>query len=347
MAATMKAWVQTRFGGPEVRSLMEVPRPVAQPGEVVLRVIACALNRLDVIQRGMALLDGFQLPHIAGMDFVGEVIEATSPQGEALIGKMVVADPLVTCGRCDRCLNGLSVYCRKSRICGASRPGGMAEYVALPAENCIPVDTQHITLTELACVPSASATAWHGLRGAGRLQPGETVVIPGAGSGLGIAGIQIAKAMGCTVITMAAGPAKVEAARRLGADLVIDRQAVDWVETVMAFTGGAGANMVWDHVGGPFLQAAISATGLNGRVVMSGTTAGNQSTITNTSLFHGGRSIIGHGGYSRQEMRDAIAAYCDGTLKIVTDSLWDFGELDKAEARLESNDFFGKIVVRL
>ncbi len=347
MAGTMKAWVQTRFGGPEVRSLMEVPRPVAQSGEVVIKVIACALNRLDVLQRKMALLDGFELPHIAGMDFIGEVIEATSSEGEVLIGKLVVADPLVTCGRCDRCLNGLSVYCRNARICGASRPGGMAEYVTVPAENCIPVDTQHNTLEELACVPSASATAWHGLHGAGRLQPGETVVIPGAGSGLGIAGIQIAKSMGCKVITMASGSDKVEAASGLGADLVIDRKAVDWVEAVLAFTGGAGANMVWDHVGGPFLQAAINATALNGRVVMSGTTAGNQSTITNTSLFHGGRSIIGHGGYSREEMRDAIAAYCDGTLKIITDSVWDFADLDRAEARLESNDFFGKIVVRL
>jgi NADPH:quinone reductase-like Zn-dependent oxidoreductase len=103
--------------------------------------------------------------------------------------------------------------------------------------------------------------------------------------------------------------------------------------------------MVWDHVGGPFLQQAIDACRLNGRVVLSGSTAGNQSTIVNTSLFHWGKSLIGHGGYSVQEMRDTVAAYCTGKLRIVVDSRWSFADFPAAERRLESDEFFGKILV--
>lgn len=347
MAVTMRAWVQTGFGGPETRELLDVPMPVPAADEVLLRIAACALNRLDVLQRKERLIAALELPHIAGMDFVGAVVEAGSAEGAPLVGTMVVVDPVVTCGACDRCAAGLAAYCRDFRTCGSSRPGGFAEYVAVPARNCIPVDTSRITLEELACVPVASVTAWHGLIAAGRLQPGETVAIPGAGSGLGIAGIQIARSLGCRVITTVAGAAKVEAAKAVGAGVVIDRTRTDWVEALLAATDGRGADLVWDHVGGDFLQQAIDACRIDGRIVMSGTTAGNRSCITNTSLFHWGKTIIGHGGYTPREMRETVAAYCAGTLRVVIDSRWSFDELPSAEARLECGDFFGKVLVCL
>ncbi len=175
----MKAWVQTGFGGPEVRVLLEVPRPVAAADEVVVKVIACALNRLDVLQRRAALVGAFRLPHIAGMDIVGEVVEAGSAQGEYLLGTRVVIDPVVTCGHCDMCRADQPMYCRNFRTIGSSRDGGLAEFVAVPARNCISADSSHTTLEQLACVPVASVTAWHGLLAVGRIQPGETIVVPG------------------------------------------------------------------------------------------------------------------------------------------------------------------------
>lgn len=341
----MRAWVQTAFGGPEVRMLKEAPIPTPASDEVLIQVKACALNRLDILQRRQGLVGTFRLPHIAGMDIVGEVVAAGGPEGESLIGSTIVLDPVVTCETCDRCRAGLDVYCRNFRTCGSSRDGGFAEYVAAPAKNCIPVDTTHISAEDLACVPVASVTAWHGLLGAGRIQAGETIVVPGGGSGLGIAGIQIAKSRGCHVITTVSGAAKVDPARKVGADVVIDRSQCDWVAEVKKVTSDDGADMVWDHVGGKFLQQAIDAVRLNGRIVMSGTTAGNDSCINNASLFHWGKSIIGHGGYSRQEMRDTVAAYCSGALKVVVDSRWDFDDLPEAEQRLESDEFFGKVLV--
>jgi len=155
MAGTMKAWVQTGFGGPEVRTLQEIARPKPAEDEVIVKVIACALNRLDVLQRRQALVAAFRLPHVAGMDIVGQVVEAGSAQGESLTGSTVVIDPVVTCGTCDRCVARQQMYCRNFRTIGSSRDGGLAEYVAVPAGNCILVASSVTTLEELACVPIA------------------------------------------------------------------------------------------------------------------------------------------------------------------------------------------------
>jgi NADPH:quinone reductase-like Zn-dependent oxidoreductase len=345
MAGTMKAWVQTGFGGPEVRELQEVPRPVPADEEVIVRVMACALNRLDILQRRAPLVAAFRLPHIAGMDIVGEVIQSGSAEGQPLLGRQVVIDPVVTCGHCDRCRAHLPMYCRNFRTIGSSRDGGLAEFVAVPARNCIVAETSHATLEQLACVPVASVTAWHGLIGVGRIQAGETLVVPGAGSGLGVAGIQLSKQRGCRVITMVGNAAKMAAAHGTGADLVVDRSQQDWVAEARRFTGDAGVDMVWDHVGGPFVQQAIDACRIGGRIVMSGSTAGNQSCFKNTSLFQWGKSLLGHGGYTAEEMRAVVGAYCRGELRVVIDSRWHFSELPQAEQRLESDDFFGKIVV--
>jgi NADPH:quinone reductase-like Zn-dependent oxidoreductase len=345
MAGTMKAWVQTGFGGPEVRVLQEVARPVAGEDEVIVKVIACALNRLDLLQRRQPLVAAFRLPHIAGMDIVGRVTESGSAQGDSLVGTTVVIDPVVICGCCDMCRADWPMYCRNFRTIGSSRDGGLAEFVAVPIRNCIPADSSATTLEQLACVPVASVTAWHGLLAVGRIQSGETVVIPGAGPGLGGAGIQIARRHGCKVITTVGSAAKIEAAHAIGADLVIDRSQTDWVAAARRFTGDAGVDLVWDHVGGPFLQQAIDACRIGGRVVLSGSTAGNQSCFKNTSLFQWGKSLLGHGGYIPSEMRAVVAAYCRGELRVVVDSRWHFSELPEAERRLESDDFFGKLVL--
>ncbi|MFT4122919.1 MAG: zinc-binding dehydrogenase [Microbacteriaceae bacterium] len=344
----MRAWLQTGFGElREVRGLATVPAPSPGPGEVRVRVLACALNRLDVLQRRAPVVATFSLPHIGGMDVVG-VVESVGDGDPGLLGSVVVVDPVVTDESCAQCRGGHPEYCAELRTVGSSRPGGLTELVVVPSRNVHPVDVPADdldTIVALACAPVAGVTAWHALLGAGRLEAGESVVIPGAGSGLGIAGIQLARSLGASVIALAGDAAKAERARELGARHVIDRSAGDWVAAARAATDGVGVDLVWDHVGGPFLQQAIDASRIGGRVVMSGTTAGGSSTITNTSVFHWGRTIIGHGGYSRQEMADTLAAYRSGRLVPVIDSVWPFEAEPEAERRLESGDFFGKVIV--
>ncbi len=345
----MRAWVQTGFGGPEVRRLTEVAAPSPAADEVVVRVLAFALNRLDVLQRHEPVVPGMSVPHVAGMDFAGQVVAAGDEALEGLVGSVVLVDPVVSCGACEFCLAETPTYCAAFQTIGSTRDGGMAEFVSVPARNCTVVDVaahDSARLAELAAVPVAGATAWRGLLGAGKLQAGETVVIPGAGSGLGAAGVQIALAHGATVITLVSGPQKKERALASGAHHVIDRTAQpDWVAEVMSITGGRGADLVWDHVGGRFLGQALRATRPGGRVVLSGTTDGLDTQLHLPDLYQPGRSILGHGSYSRADMASAVAAFADGTFEIVIDSVWPFEQLAEAEARLESNDFFGKIVV--
>lgn len=345
---SMKAWVQFGFGNEEVMKFETVPMPKPKKGEVLIKIAATSINRLDLIQRKMQIINGFKLPHIGGMDISGTVVEATNEKGEELIGKNVVIDPIIVCGKCDCCLGGLKQYCHNLKSFGMNMDGGFAEYIALPVENCIIIDNDKINIIDMAAIPVASVTAWHALNGVGKgISSGETIVIPGAGSGLGSAGIQIAKNKGCKVITIVSGNQKVEKAKNLGADLVIDRKKNDWVKETLEFTNWRGADMVWDHVGGPFLQQAIDATCIEGRIIMTGTTAGNDSKINNTSLFQLGKSILGHGGYTHDEMEQVVKAYCNNELIPVIDSIWEFPQLLEATRHLESGDFFGKIIVKI
>jgi len=343
------AWVQTAFGGPEVRGLSEAPAPRAAASEVIVRVAAAALNRLDVLQRAEVVVPGFTLPHVAGMDVAGEVVEAGSAEGADLVGRSVVVDPVVSCGHCVWCDADTPTYCADFATIGSTRWGGFAEFVLVPARNCTVIDValdDTDGFVEAASIPVAGVTAWRGLVSAGRIQPGETVVIPGAGSGLGVAGIQIAKLHGAHVIALAGSADKVAPATDLGADDVIVRTDGDWVEQARELTDGLGADLVWDHVGGRFLTQALQATRTGGRVVLSGTTDGLRSDLYLPDLYQPGRSIIGHGSYGRKDMADVTAAYADGRIRPVIDSVWGFEELPKAEAKLECGDFFGKIVLR-
>jgi NADPH:quinone reductase-like Zn-dependent oxidoreductase len=333
-----------------VRRLTEVAVPSPATDEVVVRVLAVALNRLDVLQRHQPVVAGMAVPHVAGMDFAGQIVSAGSAESEPLVGSVVLVDPVVSCGACEFCAAETPTYCAEFATIGSTRDGGMAEFVTVPARNCTVVDvdaSDRERLAELAAVPVAGATAWRGLLGAGRLQPGETVVIPGAGSGLGAAGVQIALAHGATVITLVSGQEKKARAEGSGAHHVIDRSAdgPDWVQQVLQLTGGRGADLVWDHVGGRFLGQALRATRPGGRVVLSGTTDGLDTQLHLPDLYQPGRSIIGHGSYSRADMANAVAAFGGGTYSVLIDSVWPFEQLPAAEARLESNAFYGKIVV--
>ena len=322
-----------------------IPPPPPRPDEVLVRVVACALNRLDVLQRYAPVIPVFRVPHIAGMDVFGVVDSTGGAEGEALVGQPVVLDPVVYCQECDQCLLGRTWYCRQLRTIGSTRDGGFAELVAVPARNCVLVDATALRPEQFAAIPVASVTAWHALVGIGELTAGETVVIPGAGSGVGSAGIVVAKQLGARVVTTVGSAAKIPAAKALGADVVIDRSAGDWWTAALAATDGLGADFVWDHVGGPFLQQAIDALRLDGRIVVSGTTASDRSEIVSTRLFHFGKRILGHGGYSPAELREVVARAQAGELVPVIDSTYDFDELPDAEARLESGEFSGKVVV--
>lgn len=343
----MKAQVQREFGGPGVCSIEEIADPVPGPGEVLLRVRACALNRLDLLQRAAPLVRGFALPHIAGMDVVGDVV-ARHPdlpiESGPAVGARVLVDPVSTCGVCDRCTAGLAPYCDELRTVGSTRPGGFAELVVVPAASCFPVPGDMSDVG--ACtLPVAAMTAWHALVRVGQVAAGETVLINGAGSGVSLAAMQLARAAGASVIGTAGSRDKAAKALAAGYDQCIDYRCGDVAGAVRAITAGRGVDLVIDHVGPAQFQASVDSLAMEGRMVFCGTTTGTEVTMALTSVYWWGRSLLGAGGYQRDEfplMLDAMAAI---GAEPVVDTVYPFDQISEAQQRMEAGDFFGKLVV--
>ena len=327
----MRAQVQRGFGGNDVVAIEDLAVPVPADGEVLVAVRACGLNRLDLLQREAPLVRGFSLPHVAGMDVAGVVVDhgAGLDAAAAPIGQRVLVDPVSTCGVCDRCTAGLEPYCENLRTIGSTRQGGFAELVATPAANCFPIPTG-MSFVEAACLPVAYMTGWHALITAGRVQPGETVLVNAAGSGVSTATVQLALAAGATVIGTAGGPHKVAKALDLGCAYAIDHYGeTDVADSVLEITGGRGVDLVIDHVGPALFDASIRSLSLDGRMVFCGTTTGTKVEIDLPALYHWGRTLIGAGGYRRAEFSTMLAAVAASKLRPVVDSVWTFDELER------------------
>lgn len=359
----MRAQVQHGFGGPEVCTIEHLADPVPGAGEVVVDVRACALNRLDLLQRAAPLVRGFALPHVAGMDVVGVVSDRhpdLDPSSGPELGTLVVIDPVSTCGVCTRCRSGLGPYCQELRTVGSTRQGGFAERVAVPASSCFAVPDD-LTVVEAAALPVAAMTAWHALVRVGAVAAGETVLVNGASSGVSLAAMQLAKGRGATVITTAAGSAKVQRALAAGYDVALDRNALDrddcddggLARRVLEVTDGRGVDLVIDHVGPAQFQASIDALAMEGRMVFCGTTTGTETHVDLTSVYWWGRRLLGAGGYQRDEFQPMLDEFgalaagggASGGVRPVIDSVWPFDELPAAQAAMEAGAFFGKLVV--
>jgi NADPH:quinone reductase-like Zn-dependent oxidoreductase len=341
----MRAQVQRGFGGPEVVAIEDVADPVPAAGEVVVEVRACALNRLDLLQREAALVRGFSLPHIAGMDVAGVVVALGDGVAERVsVGDRVLVDPVSTCGVCDRCRAGHEPYCEHLRTVGSTRDGGFAELVTTPAARCHPIpDT--MGFVEAACLPVAYMTAWHALITAGRVRRGETVLVNAAGSGVSTAVVQFALAAGATVIGTAGGPAKVAKALELGCATAIDHYDGDVVTGVLDATDGRGVDLVVDHVGPALFEQSVRSLAIKGRMVFCGTTTGVTAELDLPAVYHWGRVLIGAGGYRAPDFASMLADVARHGLRPVIDSVHTFDQLDVAQARMAAGDVFGKIVI--
>jgi NADPH:quinone reductase-like Zn-dependent oxidoreductase len=280
------------------------------------------------------------------MDVAGEVVALGANVSGLGLGDAVVLDPVVRCGQCRRCSSGLEGYCENLRTVGSTRPGGYAELVAVPARNCFP-SPGGLSPVEAAAIPVAAITAWNCLFRVGKLQPGETMLVHGAGSGVSTAAISFAKAIGARVYTTASNATKAARAAELGADLVIDRSAGPWLPEVLAATAGAGVDLVFDHVGPAVFEESIRALRIEGRMVFGGTTTGDRVSFPLTSVYHAGRSLLGAGGWRAGDFPAMLEDHARYAIRPVVDSVWPFEELAAAQERLASGDFFGKVVLSI
>src|SRR5258708_33576482 len=244
----MKAVRIHQFGGPEVLIYEEVPDPQPRKDQVTVRVRACSLNHLDVwVRKG---LPGVTLPHILGSDVAGEVVEVGEYVGGFKTGQRVLLAPMHYCGHCEKCVAGLQNQCREFTVLGNGVDGGNCELIAAPAANVIPIPDS-LDFNQAASVPLVFVTAWHMLVGRAGIRPGQTVLVLGASSGVGIAAIQIAKLFHCRVITTAGDEAKLAKGRELGADYAINHPNQKITEEGQKFPKKEAVEFRVSHVGPP------------------------------------------------------------------------------------------------
>src|SRR5688572_25712845 len=270
----------------------EVPDPHPLPGEVLVRVRACALNHIDLWLRKGIPGQSVNFPHILGCDIAGEVSALPTPVEGLSFGQRVMLAPGTSCGRCRACLSGDDNACRRYRILGVHLSGGYAEFVRCPAANVIPIP-ERISFDEAAAFPLVFLTAWHMLVRRAGLRRGEDVLVWAAGSGVGMAAIQVAKHLGARVIATAGSEAKLAKARELGADHVVDHHKGDVVETVRRVTGKKGADIVFEHVGQASWERSIHALGHRGRLVTCGATTGFDASTDLRYIFAKQLTLLG------------------------------------------------------
>jgi NADPH:quinone reductase-like Zn-dependent oxidoreductase len=227
---------------------------------------------------------------------------------------------------------------------GATRPGGYAELCAVPADHVHPLP-DGVGFQEAATIPTTYSTAWHALVTVGRLQPGETLVVHGAGSGVTIAAVQLATRLGARVIATSRSDAKLELARRLGADAVVNTSRAPLAAACRELTGGEGAHVALDHVGPALFLETLYALRPRGRLLFAGTTTGNRAEIDLPYAYHFGIAIQGVDPYAAAEFAEMLGFYWQGGFEPVVDSRFPLRDTPAAQARLESGASAGKILL--
>lgn len=342
----MKAIVFYQHGGLEVLQEAEVPAPVPGPHEVLVKVRYCALNRLDLfVREGWKGLE-LKMPHVLGADVAGTIAATGSQVTGWQVGQRVVVNGTLSCGRCEYCRRGDDHLCLQHAILGEHRPGGYAEYVAVPAANVLAVP-DGFPLAEAAAASLVFLTAWRMLVGRAQVRAGEDVLIVGAGGGVNSAAIQIAHLAGARVFAVASNAEKGEKARALGADVIIDRSRENWSRVVWQQTGKRGVDVVVDNVGATTFFDSIRALAKGGRLVTVGNSSGPKTEVDIRYIWSKQISILGSTMGNRDDFARVMGLVFAGKLRAVVDRIMPLAAAREAQALLERGEQFGKIVLKV
>jgi NADPH:quinone reductase-like Zn-dependent oxidoreductase len=340
----MKALYFDRHGELDVVKYGDVPDPEPGPGEVLIRVHACALNFLDIwVRRGWPGLN-LEMPHWCGADVAGEIAALGENVTGWQVGQRVVVDPGVNLVEDEHTRNGEDSVSPDYHILGEHMRGGAAEYLAMSTANLAAVP-DHIDYPEAAAPLLGGLTAWRMLLRRAGLRAGESVLVVGAGGGVNSIAIQIARLAGATVYVVASNPEKAERARQLGADVVLDRSQVDWAKEIFKLTSRRGVDVVVDNVGKATITRSMQAVARGGRIVIVGNTSGPQAEIDIRYIFGKQISIIGSTMGSHQDFHDLLDLLWSGKVKPVVHGVMPLSEGCEAYKMMEEGRHFGKIVL--
>ncbi len=338
----MKAVRIHEFGGPEVLRYEDVHDPKPRKDQVLVRVRAVAMNHLDLwVRKGVP---GVKLPHILGSDIAGEVVEVGEYLTSVKPGQRVLLAPMHFCNHCPQCASGMQNLCREFTVLGSGVDGGDCELIAAPEVSVIPIPDS-LDFKQAASVPLVFLTAFHMLTGRASVRPGNTVLVLGANSGVGIAAIQVAKLFQATVITTAGTEEKMAKARELGADYVINHYKQSISDEVKKITHRAGVDIVVEHVGPATWEHSMKSVKPGGTVVTCGATTGPQVGMDLRFVFYRQLSILGSFMGTMGELHEVLQHVFSGKLKPVVDRTFPLSETRAAHEYMEKSEMFGKIVL--
>jgi len=340
----MKAIRIHEHGGLEKLVYEDFQVPAIGPNDVLVEVKATSINHLDIwVRQGLPGVK-FPLPMIPGVDAAGIVADVGSEISHLKRGDRVAVAQGISCGHCKHCRNGQDTLCKDYRLIGEHRDGADAEYIAVPANNIISLD-EAVSFESAAASALVFLTAWQMLIDRANIRPGEDVLIHGAGSGVGSAGIQIARLLRARVIATTSSEQKAAKAKELGADVVIDYRRQNVLEEVRRITGKKGVEVVFDHIGAAVWESSIKALTKGGRLVTCGATSGYEAKTDLRYIFYKQIQILGSTMGKKRDLMTIFELIGRGMLKPVIDRVLPLSEAREGHRIVEAGEQFGKVVL--
>ncbi len=343
----MKAAVYRHHGKDprQVVRIEDVDVPKVKPNEVLIKVEAAAYNYNDLWGIWGEPIK-IPMPHISGSDAAGTVAEVGEDVSRLKVGDRVVVHPNLTCRVCYECTSGQEYDCRDRKVWGFQTGplwGAYAQYTPMPEVNVIKLPG-NVSFTDAAAISMVGMTSWHMLVTRANIRPGQTVLIMGGGSGMGIAGIQIAKLFNCDVISTAGNRDKMDRCLELGADYVVNHREADWYKKVREITNRQGVDVIFEHIGKTVFPQELGLLKLGGTLVSTGATTGYDSPIDLRYLFFRGINLLGATQGTKAGLEKVIDWVSKGRIKAVIDTVLPFSNMVDGHVKMADSQLFGKIV---
>lgn len=330
----------------EVVKIEDVDTPTPGSSEVLIKVEAAAYNYNDLWGIWGEPIK-IPMPHISGSDIAGTVVETgDNISGRIRVGDRVVSYPNLTCRVCYECTSGREYDCFSRQVWGFQTGplwGGFAQYTHLPEVNAIKLP-DGVSFVDAAAISMVGMTSWHMLVTRSNIKPGQKVLIMGGGSGMGIAGIQIAKLFNCDVVATAGNAKKMEKCIELGADHVVNHREEGWHKKVRQWAGKDGIDIIYEHIGKTVFPQSLGLLKMGGTLVSTGATTGYDSPIDLRYLFFRGINLLGATQGTKAGLEEVIQWVSRGKIRSVIDTALPFSEMVEGHVKMADSQLFGKIV---